>query len=54
VEEGFGGMIGYPTTFVLTKDWKIYKKYMGALAGKDAKIRKDIETLLAEDAAHAG
>ena len=51
VEEAFGGMIGYPTTFVLTKDWKIYKKYMGALSGKDAKIRKDIETLLAQEAA---
>src|SRR5205809_5552070 len=51
VEEGFGGMIGYPTTFVVTKDWKIYKKYMGALPDKDKRIRKDIEKLLAEDAA---
>jgi thiol-disulfide isomerase/thioredoxin len=47
VEEGFGGTIGYPTTFIVTKDWKIYKKYMGALADKDARIRKDIEKLLA-------
>jgi hypothetical protein len=41
-------MIGYPTTFVLTKDWKIYKKYMGALPDKDARIKQDIEKLLAE------
>ena len=53
VEEGFGGMIGYPTTFIVTKDWKIYKKYMGALPDKDARIRKDIEKLLAEDASNA-
>src|SRR5437773_2085497 len=41
VQEGFGGLIGFPTTFVVTKDWKIYKKYMGALSDKDARIRKD-------------
>jgi thiol-disulfide isomerase/thioredoxin len=49
VQEAFGGMIGYPTTFVVTKDWKIYKKYMGALPDKDARIKKDIEKLLAEE-----
>ena len=48
VQEGFGGLIGFPTTFVVTKDWKIYKKYMGALPDKDARIKKDIEKLLAE------
>jgi thiol-disulfide isomerase/thioredoxin len=49
VIDGFGGIIGYPTTFVVTKDWKIYKKYFGALANKHEKIRQDIEKLLAED-----
>jgi cytochrome c biogenesis protein CcmG/thiol:disulfide interchange protein DsbE len=49
VQEAFGGMIGYPTTFVLTKDWKIYKKYMGALPDKDERIRKDIEKLLSQE-----
>src|SRR6476646_4563451 len=49
VQDAFGGMIGYPTTFVVTKDWKIYKKYMGALPDKDARIKKDIEKLLAEE-----
>ena len=49
VVDGFGGLIGFPTTFVVTKDWKIYKKYMGALPDKDARIKKDIEKLLAEN-----
>jgi cytochrome c biogenesis protein CcmG, thiol:disulfide interchange protein DsbE len=50
VTDGFGGLIGFPTTFVVTKDWKIYKKYMGALPDKDKRIRKDIEKLLATEA----
>jgi len=50
VVDGFGGLIGFPTTFVVTKDWQIYKKYMGALPDKDQRIRKDIEKLLAESA----
>lgn len=50
VVDGFGGLIGFPTTFVVTKDWKIYKKYLGALPDKDARIKKDIEKLLANDA----
>src|SRR5215468_1185107 len=49
VQDGFGGMIGYPTTFIVTKDWKIYKKYMGALADKDARIKKELSQLLAEE-----
>jgi thiol-disulfide isomerase/thioredoxin len=47
VIEGFGGIIGFPTTFVVTKDWKIYKKYFGALSNKHERIRQDIEKLLA-------
>jgi cytochrome c biogenesis protein CcmG, thiol:disulfide interchange protein DsbE len=46
VVDGFGGVIGWPTTFVLTKDWTIYKKYVGALPDKEARIKKDIDTLL--------
>jgi thiol-disulfide isomerase/thioredoxin len=46
VVDAFGGIIGWPTTFVLTKDWTVYKKYIGALPDKEARIRKDIETLL--------
>jgi thiol-disulfide isomerase/thioredoxin len=51
VSDGFGGLMGFPTTFVVTKEWKIYKKYMGALADKDARIKKDIEALLADETA---
>src|SRR5262245_11191049 len=52
VVDGFGGLIGFPTTFIVTKDWKIYKKYMGALTDKDARIKKDIEKLLADESAN--
>src|SRR5262245_25210052 len=52
VVDGFGGLIGFPTTLVVTKDWKIYKKYMGALPDKDARIKKDIEKLLAQETAN--
>ena len=50
VVDGFGGLLGFPTTYIVTKDWRIYKKYMGALPDKDARIKKDIEKLLADDA----
>jgi thiol-disulfide isomerase/thioredoxin len=54
VVEGFGGVWAFPTTFVVTKDFQIYKKYLGALPDKDVRIRKDIEKLLAEEtASHA-
>jgi cytochrome c biogenesis protein CcmG/thiol:disulfide interchange protein DsbE len=46
VVDGFGGVIGWPTTFVVTKDWKIYKKYIGALPDKQTRIKQDIEKLL--------
>lgn len=49
VVDGFGGVIGFPTTFVLTKDWKIYKKYMGAMPNKQEKIKQDIEKLMQEE-----
>jgi cytochrome c biogenesis protein CcmG/thiol:disulfide interchange protein DsbE len=47
VEEGFGGLLGIPTTFVIGKDWKIYKRYLGNTAGKKEQIAKNIEELLA-------
>jgi thiol-disulfide isomerase/thioredoxin len=48
VEEGFGGLLGFPTTFVVSPDWKIYKKYVGMTAKKKEQIEKDIEKLLSE------
>lgn len=48
VVEGFGGQRGFPTTYVVTKDWRIYKKYLGMLPNKKELIEKDIEKLLAQ------
>ena len=53
VEKGFGGTIGYPTTFVVTKDGKIYKKILGIVANKRAVLEKDIEKLLAAESTPA-
>ena len=53
VVDGFGGIIGWPTTFIVTKDWKIYKRYLGYTAGKKDQIKRDIETLLAQQTADA-
>lgn len=50
VEEGFGGTIGYPTTYVVTKGGKIYTKILGIVSKKRALLEKHIERLLAEDA----
>ncbi|MBI3650570.1 MAG: TlpA family protein disulfide reductase [Acidobacteria bacterium] len=40
-------IMGFPTTYVVTKDWKIYKRYMGAGAKKAEQIEADIQQLLA-------
>lgn len=48
VVEAFGGLIGFPTTYVVTKDWRIYKKYLGMLPNKKELIEKDIEELLTQ------
>ena len=48
VEEGFGGFLGLPTTFVIGKDWKVYKKYLGNATNKKATLEKDIAQLLAQ------
>jgi thiol-disulfide isomerase/thioredoxin len=49
VVEGFGGLIGFPTTFIVDKNWKIYKRYMGMSSNKKDQIAKDIDKLLAEE-----
>ncbi len=49
VVSAFGGILGFPTTFVVNKDWKIDKGYMGALANKQQVISQDIKRLLAGD-----
>jgi hypothetical protein len=34
---------------VISKEGKIYKRYMGTVSDKERKIKQDIEHLLAED-----
>ena len=46
VQTGFGGNPGYPTTFLVGKDWKVYRKIFGSPTDKMAKLEKDIEALL--------
>jgi hypothetical protein len=41
-------IIGFPTTFLITRDGKIFAKYVGAGHGKIAKLESDIQKLLAE------
>jgi cytochrome c biogenesis protein CcmG, thiol:disulfide interchange protein DsbE len=47
--QAFGRVRGFPTTFVLSKEGKIYKRYVGAVPNKGEKLKQDIEHLLAED-----
>ena len=52
VDADFGGHIGYPTTFVVGKDYKIYRKIMGGtVLGRDKKevLEHDIEELLKKE-----
>jgi thiol-disulfide isomerase/thioredoxin len=52
VENGFGGIIGYPTKFIVSPDWKIYKRYMGN--DKKDDIEQDLRDLLAAHEAAGG
>jgi len=45
----FGRIQGFPTTVVISKEGKIYKRYMGTVPHKKERIKQDIEHLLAED-----
>ena len=40
------GNVGYPTTFVLTRNWTFHDKYLGKLPNRTALIDKEIESLL--------
>jgi cytochrome c biogenesis protein CcmG/thiol:disulfide interchange protein DsbE len=39
-------IIGFPMTYVLTSDMKVYSKYIGASAQKAAKIEADVQEIL--------
>jgi len=47
--KAFGRVQAFPTTVVIGKDGKIYKRYVGTVARKQEKIKQDVEHLLAED-----
>ena len=46
VDAAFGGHPGYPTTFLIGKDWKVYRKILGVHANKAEMLEKDIKDLL--------
>ncbi len=46
VGDEFGGFIGLPTTFIVGKDWKVYKKYIGSTPSKLGDIENTINALL--------
>ncbi len=39
-------IVGFPTTYLVTRDWKIFRKYVGAGPSKIARLEADIEKLL--------
>jgi len=45
----FGRIQVFPTTVVISKEGKIYSRYIGNVAQKEKRIRQDIERLLAAD-----
>jgi len=51
IDAALGGHFGYPTTFLIGKDWKVYRKLFGAQPDKIEKLEKDINALLAKPAA---
>jgi len=46
VDIAFGGHLGFPTTFLVGKDWKVYRKIMGAPPDKMQILERDITLLL--------
>lgn len=48
VDVGFGGHLGYPTTFLVDKKWNIHKKFLGNVPTKMASLEKEITKLLNE------
>lgn len=42
----FGGILGMPTSYLITRDGKIYRTYVGSLEQKEAQLEKDIESQL--------
>ena len=49
VEEAFGGVVGFPTSFLITRDGEIYKKYTGLYPEKQKEIEAAIKKLLSKN-----
>jgi thiol-disulfide isomerase/thioredoxin len=47
--KAFGPIQVFPTTLVISKEGKIYSRYIGTVPHKEEKIRQDVERLLAAD-----
>jgi thiol-disulfide isomerase/thioredoxin len=41
-------VMSFPTTYLVTKDWKVYRKYVGAGPRKTAQLETDIQSLLGQ------
>ena len=48
IDEGFGGQGVFPTTFLVSKDWKVHATWLGSLPGKMKQLEDGINLLLAE------
>jgi thiol-disulfide isomerase/thioredoxin len=50
------GIVGYPTTYVVTKDWKVFGTYIGGGPGKAKRLEADLDKLVSggADTAAAG
>jgi cytochrome c biogenesis protein CcmG/thiol:disulfide interchange protein DsbE len=46
IDAALGGHIGYPTTFLIGKDWKVYRKISGVIPNKKELLERDIKELL--------
>lgn len=41
-------VMGFPTTYLVTRDWKVYRKYVGAGPRKTQQLETDIQSLLGQ------
>lgn len=48
VERAFGGILGFPTAFLVARDGKIYRKFTGTYPAKREEIEAAIKRLLSE------
>ena len=49
VMDAFGGIYGFPTNFLITREGKIYKNFLGVYHNKHKVVEKDVRYLLGLD-----